>query len=412
MKIVPLLNTDQFKNASLAVLDLAQANDEICANYFAVREDQSGMDFIKGLYQAALRGAKTRLIVDDYGSCHPGDDGAEYGGAPLSDETLAVLTSVGVEVFVYHPIRTTKKFAWSNLREWERFSRRNHNKNLIFNLKRQGLRGVVIGDSQWADEHFSGSMRGHNVLVVDRRLYVDALAYSYRVLGSASTHRFACAPVGADKIKSAQIRLASSEHSPCWDLVERLPSFKGARGSFLYSDVEFPDSKLRRSIQDHEIDLIRKAKKDLWYCTPYFAPDLELQNAFSGTKLDQRILIGKFREDPYLPYGVRKAAKNLLKNSVDIREYVGAGNIHYKEMLADEFVFVKTSNGEGRSRFYNLDTGILFESPEYSEYMRAHLKKETLSFSKLSKETCYLDRHPFWKRAHKALLTPLYYRHL
>ena len=174
--------------------------------------------------------------------------------------------------------------------------------------------------------------------------------------------------------------------------------------------------KKRHTIQSYELDLIKRAKQEVWYCTPYFSPDEQMQEVFEEAQenkdIDLNIFIGKYKSDPYLPYGVRRVARRLLKHAINIYEYNGKGNIHYKDMVVDDQVFVKTANGEGRSRYYNLETGVIVKSPELARIIKSRIQMDLNSSVKVELQTDFLQQQNYWQRVKGITLCPLYFHHL
>jgi phosphatidylserine/phosphatidylglycerophosphate/cardiolipin synthase-like enzyme len=418
MKVIPLYSGKDFRNSIFDILKSANANDEITANYFVLREDKAGLDFCHHLYQAARQGVKIKLIVDCYGSLLPAGDGTEYESKPLSAELIFCLEEIGIEVFIYHPITTTNIFAWSNIQNWENYSRRNHNKNFLFNLRSLGKRGLVIGDSQWADEHFNGQMRGSNLFVENDATYLDCFAYTQKLVHSKHIEKYAYGDLNIERIHSYTdfLEVPLGLHQESWNWYHQDNFIEPESIEFVFSDIEFVKPKLRHTIQNYEINLIQQAKEEIWYCTPYFSPDHELQHEFILAEkkhhLNLNILMAKFRHDPYLPYGVRRVARRLINYGINMFEYVGVGNIHYKDMIVDDMTFIKTANGEGRSRFYNLETGVIIKSKALADKTKEHIQLDIGRSVKIATHTEYLSEHPWWQRVHKTLLCPLYYHHL
>jgi phosphatidylserine/phosphatidylglycerophosphate/cardiolipin synthase-like enzyme len=130
------------------------------------------------------------------------------------------------------------------------------------------------------------------------------------------------------------------------------------------------------------------------------------------SELDLNIFIGKYKEDPYLPYGVRRVARRLLKHAINIYEYNGKGNIHYKDMVVDDYVFIKTANGEGRSRYYNLETGVILKSPELARVIKKRIQMDLNSSVQVELNTDFLQKQSAWQRVKGISLCPLYYHHL
>ena len=416
MKVIALTQSEQFKHAVLDILKSAEHDDEITANYFSIRNDAFGHTLLHHLYQAAIRGVRVRLIIDDYACLHASNEGTDYHSKALDYEALLNLDEVGVEIHNYHPIETPKMFHLSNISNWSNFSRRNHNKNFIFNLKKLKKRGIIIGDSQWVQEHFNGDMLGSNLYIEDLDTYLDALSYTEKLLRSNHVERLRYGTLNREKI----IAYEKIFKFPCellfdsWSWYKDIITPKSIR--FVYSDIEFVKPKKRHTIQNYEIDLIKRAKKEIWYCTPYFSPDEQMQEVFEeaqeNKELNLNIFIGKYKNDPYLPYGVRKVARRLLKHGINIFEYNAKGNIHYKDMVVDDHVFVKTANGEGRSRFYNLETGVIIKSKQLANVLKQRIQMDLNSSVKVELQTDFLQKQSYWQRVKGITLCPLYFHHL
>ena len=409
MKAYPLLSANYFYQQSFEVLKLANAGDEIYANYFVIRKDSYGLKFLSLLYQAALRGVRIKLIIDSYGSLQPGGKGTEYLGEPLDNELLSFLKLNGIETYIYRPIKSKKIFHPQNLWDWKNYSRRNHNKILSFKLK--GKRGVIMGDSQWADEHFNGEFLGHDIMLISDEVYIQSKLYHMNLIRTKECVYFEGTHIKNHLYQRIKNKLLIQQVYP--ESIQPLKEFELDDAKFVYSEIQFDEHEKRHSIQDYEIELLNEAHKWGIYTTPYFSPDKDfLKTLIRFAKKGGEIRIGKFREDPYLPYGVLSAVKKFFKQNLSLLEYMGKGHIHYKDLITDRAVFIKSANGEGRSRFYNLDSGLIMRSQYLSNYFRKIHEKEALAFSKLSEFEYHQIPHPKFERMVKYFMRPLFYHHL
>lgn len=403
MKEVAYLDTsNEFKFAIERLCLQAKKGDFILANYFVIRDDSYGNHFINLLISAASKGAKVKLIIDSYGSLHPSDEGSEYQGGPLKQETLNYLAFNNIDIFIYRPIKSTKIYSLSNIVNWDNFSRRNHNKNFLFELKSSGKSGLVIGDSQWAVEHFNGEYKGSNCIIYDNTIFQQSLNYHKDLLNSGLLKRY----ISSKKYK--QIESLSYENI---DLL--FNSYQEAH--FVYNQINFSSAYARATLQDYEIKLINKVRKNLIYTTPYFCPDNELKQVLLNSikrVTKYRTLIGNFNGHPFMPFGTKKATKDFLKSNIDVHYYNGDGNIHYKDMISDNHVFMKTSNGEGRSRFYNQETGVIFKSKKLAEKIEEKIERDFKCSQKVCHETKWYIGQSWFAKNIKELLVPLYYHHL
>lgn len=412
MRAYPIFHSDHFYQQTFRILSESKAGDEILVNYFVIREDTKGLEFLLWLYLAASRGVKVKLIIDSYGSCLPGTSGTEYSGNPISNNLLLFLQSYGVEVFIYRPVESGNVFYPKNVLNWKNFSRRNHNKILAF--KQSGVRGVILGDSQWASEHFDGTFQGHDIIIESDKVFVDVKIY--------------CLNLIAQK-ECVQLKLLTQEtlnERESREQLDKLISASNLNGKvipnasieiknaqFVYSEIEFSASESRKSIQNFEEEILCEPIEWGVYATPYFSPDKQfLKTLMSFIQKGGRLQIGKFREEPYLPYGVLWACEEIFKRSLGLFEYSGTGNIHYKDLITDKVVFIKSANGEGRSRFYNLDSGIIIRSAELSKIYRKEHERCVHLFNEFTDFSYDQIPHGFFEKAFKYILRPFYYHHL
>jgi cardiolipin synthase len=403
MKEVAYLDTSNEFKFSIERLCLgATKGDFILANYFVIRNDPYGNHFLNLLITAASNGACIKLIIDSYGSLHPSDEGSEYQGGPLEDKILNYLTINNIEIYIYRPIKSTKIYSLSNIVNWDNFSRRNHNKNFLFELKSLKKSGLVIGDSQWALEHFNGEYKGSNCIIYDNNIFQQSRNYHKELLNSGLLKRY---------IPSKQYKVINGLSYENVNLI--FDSYKEA--SFVHNQITFNSASDRATLQDYEVKLINKARNNLIYTTPYFCPDNQLKHALMNSikKVTKyRALIGNFKGHPFMPFGIKKATQDFLKSNIDIHYYNGDGNIHYKDMISDNHVFMKTSNGEGRSRFYNQETGVIFNSKKLAEKIEQKIERDFKYSNKVCCETKWYIGHSWFSKNLKELLIPLYYHHL
>lgn len=412
MKAYPILKGNSFYLSIERLILNASADDEIIANYFVIREDTMGLKFCSLLLDAAKRGVRIKLIIDSYGSCHAAGNGTEYIGDPLSEDLLTTLRLNGIELYIYRPIISNKILHPFNLFQWKNYSRRNHNKIFVFNLKRLKKRGVIVGDTQWANEHFNSQFIGHNLLIFSTDLYIQAKQYNTNLLHTDECKQYLNNHVSSKAMSFWEKRLSFPLKKVPFQF-NFLNEFQIGKADFVYSEIQFDCMESRKTIQDIEINLLKKMQTKGVYCTPYFCPDLKMLKALlSFLKKGGKVFIGKYSDDPYLPYGVHQAIKYLSKKCFSVFSYEGYGNVHYKDLICDDQVFIKSANGEGRSRFYNLDSGILVQDHELAKYFIMEHKKSEVYFSEIMTVEQVEIKHTFFERVIKFLFRPFYYHHL
>jgi cardiolipin synthase len=404
MIISALDNLNDFRATIFEMIDQAECSDQLILNYFILRQDQNGMALLQRLKLASLRGVKIQLIVDGYGSLLPAAYGSEFSSAPLSQSYLQDLMRSGVSLYIFNPVDSTHLLHPKNLKNWNRYVRRNHNKLFVFELKKQKLSGIITGDTQWADDNFGIDYVGNNVLVLDQHIYQEARNYCWKLM--ASSH---CQKINPH-VSTEEIKV---ENLLTYKISRTLTEFKVNHLKFFHNSIDY--GAHRFSLQDIEMRLMENAKYRVFYCTPYFCPDKDLRNSFiksKQNKIDLKILIGKYKEHPFLSVGTKIGSLPLLRKKISIFEFSGEGNFHYKDLIVDQLTFVKSSNGEGRSRNYNQEAGILIDSPQYTDYRLHKINQHIKKSMALCPRHPFLSRQPISTRVMATMLMPLLYKHL
>jgi|GEM_PF-6496159 len=411
--LISLAYPEHFYSAIIDILSDAKNGDQIIANYFVVRKGKQTTSFLHALAMAANRGADVTLLIDCYGSLLPTHHGTEYQSKPLSTCDLDQLCFYGVKVGIFNLIESPLWQHPKNILNWKKFSRRNHNKNFLFNLKSNNFCGLIIGDSQWSEEHFTNKYKGNNILAADETVFEQALDYTQQKLKSKQVAWHTPSTI----LKNYDSLIPEDKKRPeAYDWLHRNTIFKPSIMKFVYSDIEFENHQGRHGLHHYEHMLIKEAKKSLIYCTPYFAPEKELKHylAKQSNKLGDRlkVLIGKHDDNSFVTYGATFATHKLSKQGVHISEYQGEGNFHYKDLISDNTTFIKTGNGDGRSRFYNMETGILITDRSFADFSFLRIEKDLQQS---------IQRHPYHNfiksdnsihRYWKSAILPFYYHHL
>ena len=127
---------------------------------------------------------------------------------------------------------------------------------------------MVIGDSQWVGEHFNGQMLGSNLYIEDVDTYLDALTYTNKLCRSGHVEQLRYGHLIKEKILAYEKIFTF----PCelffdsWNWYREEAIIKPKSIRYVYSDIEFLKPKKRHTIQVYEMDLIKRARKDVWYC--------------------------------------------------------------------------------------------------------------------------------------------------
>jgi cardiolipin synthase C len=120
--------------AATRILLAAAAERSLDVQYFQWNGDQLGYPLFEALWQAAERGVRVRLLLDDIGT----------GGL---DPTIAALDAhPNIEVRLYNPVTQRKLRALNFLTDFARVNRRMHNKSFTVDNQASVVGGRNIGD--------------------------------------------------------------------------------------------------------------------------------------------------------------------------------------------------------------------------------------------------------------------------
>jgi hypothetical protein len=344
------------------------------------------------------------MCIDSYGSLLPSASGTEYLSPQLNMSILTFLQHIGVKIHIFNHTSSTKIFNWQNITNWKRYSERNHNKNFIFNIK--GIKGLVIGDCQWANEHFSENFICNNVAIISNDIFQASKSY----FKNLALHDTTSHPYYYSAQQSLHFRVYTKTlmnyraFHPKDNIFEE---FEYNTAQFYFNEISPKNYKIRKTLQCLEKYILENTKTEAIYTTPYFCPDLDLQKTLLINKAKIKVLIGKYHHCPYIFAGVRYALKKLLPHNLKIYCYSGNGNLHYKDLISDATSFIKTSNGEGRSRYFNQESGIIIESKKYADFNRLKIENDLKSSNQIYKVDSSRERVFFID-----MLLPLFYHHL
>lgn len=377
------------------LLLIAQAHRAIDVQYYVLDGDATGLEFLSALREAARRGVRVRLIVDDL---HVGNKDALFSA-------LAALPGFDVRVFNPLPARggALASRVLRSLHEIRRVNRRMHNKLLVADGSLS-----VSGGRNIADDYF---MRGTDANFID----IDVLAAGDVVRDQSaafdqywnSAQVYPMEQLAAPGALSADVLLAASampdapprtvrqfdrlgqtavgeqwQHgrldlfwAPATVLVD--PTEKIIRPGF---ESRFADSVSRRTL-----DLLRTARSSVLISSPYFIPgDIGLgvmrETGANGAKTLVVTNSLAATDEPLVYTAYARHRKNMLALGITLYEIsptlanrsgglgdFGASNgrLHAKLAIVDErHVYIGSMNLDGRSASFNTELGLIIDSPE------------------------------------------------
>ncbi|MCC6195560.1 MAG: phospholipase D family protein [Burkholderiales bacterium] len=396
-----------------ARIELAKrAQRSLDVQYYQIHNDMTGHLLLRTLRDAARRGVRVRLLVDDLYTVG-GDD--MFAGFDAFDN---------VEVRLFNPFCCGRdgiatKFV-ASLADFRRLNHRMHNKLFIADSA-----VVVAGGRNIADEYFMRSMTD-NFVDMDA-LFVGAVVPQLVAIFDAywnSRHVF---PIGDVLPRAATREQAQARFNAIVDEGEQMMALALPPIDILgYGPVsdEFADGRLglhwgkatafadspekvaatsaemarRMSVTMSVMDLVIAARSDVVLSSPYFVPGAMGVQAFGDLtrrKVKVTVLTNSLasNDEPLVHTGYARYRRELLRSGVDLYELsptrsqgnrrlmipgASRGRLHAKTAVIDRrLVFIGSMNLDPRSANQNTELGIIVESPE--------LAKEVLRVIHISK---------------------------
>ena len=446
-----------------ARLQLARrAEATLDVQYYDFENDETGRLLIRALRDAALRGVRVRLLVDDYYTS--GQD----------DFFLAFAAHPNVEVRLFNPFCCARasgqltRFA-ASLGEFSRVNHRMHNKLFVADGAM-----AVIGGRNVANEYFLRSM-GQNFIDVDAftvgqvvgplqnlfdRYWNGAPVYPLEAVARTSRT--------PDQLRAWFEQTTGREHTP---EPEPLPTndilgygpiaddLDGGRLGLIWGEAyvfaDHPDKPfedqsdgelLETSVTYNVYEAIRQTKKELVASSPYFVPGprgMDLLRELTGRGVKISVLTNSLgaTDEPVVHLGYSRYREEMLRMGIDLYELSRSrvkenkrmflfgsslGRLHAKLVVIDRRVsFVGSMNLDPRSATINTELGAVIDSPQLAKELlriididrlqsayRVRLKKDGTGIEWYSlegeKETVLTEEpdSSAWLRFKQWLLTP------
>jgi cardiolipin synthase C len=409
---------------ALAVrLDLAQrAQVSLDVQYYLIAADATGRQFLRALRDAARRGVRVRLLIDDL-------------HADEQEEMLAALAELAnVEVRLFNPLparagsRTTRVL-WS-LHDLERINRRMHNKMLIADNTFAVTGGRNIGDAYFMRSE-AANFIDMDVLSlgpvvrelsgVFDRYWNSEQAFPIAALKRGGAPGTPIAPGTAPDTPghpgtaierfdaltqpaegNSTSAPASSECRLCEDRIELTfapakvfadapAKAAGATASATASGAHPPPTAMENTLQ-----LMRAARSEVAIASPYFVPG-ERGLALMREALENGVRISVMTnslastDEPLAHWGYARYRKKMLKMGVSLSELSPAharkaglignfhssrGRLHAKLAVVDRrWLLVGTMNMDLRSSRSNTEVGLAMDSPELAAQVASLLER-------------------------------------
>ncbi|NUZ07830.1 phospholipase D-like domain-containing protein [Piscinibacter koreensis] len=384
-----------------------RAEKSLDVQYYLIASDATGLEFLGELRDAAARGVRVRLMIDDL-----------YAGG--QDALLAGLEALpNVEVRLFNPLPSRRGGVASrvllSLHEFSRINRRMHNKLLIADNS-----FAVTGGRNVANEYFgrgapanfidmdvlaSGPVVGELSAVFDR-YWNSEQAYPARSVVSGRT-----APALRDSLARALAGHGDDRHAAGAVSAEldagRIDQHLGrARvladlpGKVAVATQAAPQES---AVSSATLDLIGSAREDVLIATPYFIPgargvDVMRQAVASGVRLSVVTNSLATTDEPLVHLGYARHRSRLLAMGVGLYELMptdqnrrnettldfhgSLGRLHAKVAVVDHrHLFIGSMNMDRRSARWNTEIGLVIDSAPLAAEVTSLLQHERLPSS-------------------------------
>jgi putative cardiolipin synthase len=393
---------DGFYSLDARIQLVRRARDSLDVQYYLIQDDRSGRLLMRNLRDAALRGVRVRLLVDDLYTA---------GSEPML-RGLAAFPNV--EVRLFNPFCCARQNVISryvaSIGDFNRLNHRMHNKLFIAD----GV-AAIMGGRNIADEYFT---RGAKDNFVDMDVFVvgpvvrqlagifDAYwnshqAYPVETIVGESADREE-ARRGFDHLVDDGEQMRSVVLPP-FDILGYGPISddldSGRLGLVWGTAVAFADqpgkvmatsAEMARSMsaQMNVMDRVMEAKSEVVISAPYFIPGSMGVQAFGDLRkrnVKVTILTNSFAANdvPLAHTGYARYRVELLRTGIDIYELsptriqhneqlmlpgMSLGRLHAKAAVIDQsMVYIGSVNLDPRSESTNTELGLVARCPELAK---------------------------------------------
>ena len=400
----PLLKGLDALGARLALIDRAERT--IDAQYFLMKPDSAGRLFAAKLLEAADRGVRVRLLLDDIFTT-------------VNDDAFILLNQhPNIELRLFNPIGRGGVYAVSYVGHFKLANRRMHNKS--FTVDNQVS---IVGGRNIADEYFElltetefvdfdmltiGPVAAEISATFDRfwnhelAVPMEAFDTGHDVPDLATTR----ANVDKAVIEASESIYGRALASPLiHEMLEgRIEPYAGT-GEVITDD---PDKLLNKVSGDQQIlvtelaQIAAQAKSEVVVVSPYFIPrkrGVEFWGSITGKGVRVVIVTNSLATNNHVPvhsayaryrHDMLDAGAELYEVRVDADRLPADGSgpgydsltLHTKAVLIDRrFTFVGSLNLDPRSIDINTEAGVLIDNEPLADQLSERLLDRLPSFA-------------------------------
>jgi cardiolipin synthase len=353
-----LIDSTDFYPALKQAINFAEHHVHI--EFFIWRDDEIGAEMLECLVEAAKRGVRVRLLLDQIGC---------FG---VSKSFFDPLVEAGGRFSWFYSLPLWRHSRFMNLR--------NHRKLQIVDGRIGFVGGMNIGREYAGRDPELGSWH-------------DA---QMRVEGAVVKH--------LQELFAEDWFFATNEIFGGDDYFTRQTHHNGQVVQVIAGGPDVPREPIPKSI----VALLGAARRRVWLTTGYFVPNQLFLTALqlcAARGVDVRLLVSEKSDHRYLVEIGRSYYEDLMQWGVRVFEF-SKGINHKKAMLLDdEWLMIGSANSDNRSMRLNFELNLLAHTPAQAARFEELLLKE---FSE-SQEIILADfvKRPFPRRLLEAALRPL-----
>lgn len=407
--LYPLVEADEAFAARMLLARYAERSLDI--QYYIWRADMTGLMLLEAVHEAADRGVRVRILLDDNNS------------AQLEPFLLALQRHPNVEIRLFNPfVIRNPRWRWLGyVTDFRRANRRMHNKSFTADSAVTIVGGRNIGDSYFgaADDVLFADLD-----VISIGAVVEDVADDFdRYWNSVSAY-------AVSSLAKNPSRITLQELSEQAELISRdalaqdyLESLRGSDliASLLEQRTELKWAKIQM-VSDEPAKVLSKEKKDnvvsrqlqkimgepeqeVELVSPYFVPTKAVVKSFSWLEREGvhvKVLTNSLAATDVAAVhsGYSKRRKAMLKAGIELYELrhgtplpkpdkqqkkksksrllgSSGSSLHAKTFSVDgRQVFIGSFNFDPRSALYNTELGFVIESKELAERIRQAFVEE------------------------------------
>ena len=321
--------------------DLRKAKHHIHIEYFIIKDDKIGTEFLNLLCEIAKEGIEVKIIIDDVGSS-------------ISYKMKRKIRDSGIEMFSFMPVLFSRFTGQMNYRD--------HRKIIVIDGKIGYLGGINVSDNYvnannnryWRDTHI--------------KIVVEAVK-QLQILFLTTW----------DFVSDGNAEISKS-YFPDNHCKENIPLQIAASG---------PDTDWS-NIMEAIFVAITNAEDYIYITTPYFIPNSEIVTALqvaARSNIDVKLIVPKKSDSWIAEYATNSYLQLLLEAGVDVYHYT-KGFVHAKTMVVDGvFSSVGTANMDYRSFKINFEVNALIYDKKISNELKTFFQDDIKDCEKLDLES-------------------------